>query len=94
VNCLICGTDDGLAIMCGQHWAEYVNWQRNTPLERDPDEGATPEGQVADRRLSPLLLLVTPACVEKHDGLKLEAPVGRPVLDASNGVGQRLERAE
>jgi hypothetical protein len=30
VKCLICDVDDGLYMMCGRHWSEYVRWERGT----------------------------------------------------------------
>jgi hypothetical protein len=38
VNCVICDTDDGLALLCGQHWSEYTRWaaeQDGTELEAE-----------------------------------------------------------
>lgn len=28
MTCLICGVDDGLYLLCGRHWSEYVKWER------------------------------------------------------------------
>jgi hypothetical protein len=38
VTCLVCGADDGLALLCGRHWSEFVRWDREheaSPAESD-----------------------------------------------------------
>lgn len=40
MTCLICGVDDGLAIMCGHHWSEFVQWER--------EQGAAPPAEGDD----------------------------------------------